>query len=69
MTEELLKRINYLARKAKTEGLTEEERNEQATLRKQYIMEFRQGMENTLGNVYIVDKDGQKKKIQKKDNL
>lgn len=68
MTEELLSRINYLAQKSKTEGLTEEEKEEQKNLRIQYIAEFRQGMQNTLDNVYIMDKDGQKKKIQKKDS-
>lgn len=68
MTEELLSRINYLAQKSKTEGLTEEEKEEQKNLRMQYIAEFRQGMQNTLDNVYIMDKDGQKKKIQKKDS-
>ncbi|MBQ7033677.1 MAG: DUF896 domain-containing protein [Clostridia bacterium] len=66
MTEELLQRINFLARKSREEGLTEEETREQAALRQQYIREFRQGVENTLGNVYIVDKDGNKKRVEKK---
>ncbi len=66
MTEELLKRINFLARKSKTEGLTPEEKEEQAALRAQYIKEFRQGMENTLGNVYIVDAEGNKQKVRRK---
>lgn len=68
MTEELLKRINFLAQKSKTEGLTEDEKEEQKNLRMQYIAEFRQGMQNTLDNVYVLDKNGQKKKIQKKDS-
>ena len=68
MTEDLLSRINYLAKKSKTDGLTEEEKEEQKNLRMQYIAEFRQGMQNTLDNVYVLDKDGQKKKIQKKDS-
>ncbi len=66
MTEELLKRINYLSQKSRREGLSDAEKEEQTALRKQYIKEFRQGFENTMGNVYIVDKDGQKKKIEKK---
>ena len=66
MTEELLKRINFLARKAKTEGLSREEKEEQTRLRQAYIQEFRQGMENTLSAVYVVDADGNKKKIEKK---
>ncbi len=66
MTEELLKRINFLAKKSKAEGLTEEEKAEQVTLRQQYIKEFRQGVTNTLDNVYIMDEQGNKKKIGKK---
>ncbi len=66
MTEELLQRINYLSRKSRSEGLTEAEKQEQAVLRQQYIQAFRQGVENTLSNVYIMDKDGNKRKIEKK---
>lgn len=66
MTDELIKRINYLYHKSKTEGLTEEEKKEQAELRKEYVKGFRQGMANTLENVYIMDEKGNKKKIEKK---
>ncbi len=66
MTEELLKRINFLAKKSKAEGLSPEEKEEQAALRAQYIKEFRQGMENTLGNVYVVDAEGNKQKVRRK---
>ena len=64
--EQLIKRINELAKKAKEEGLTEEETKERAELRAQYIAKFRQGVENTLSNVYIVDEKGNKKKVEKK---
>ena len=37
MTEEKIKRINELARKQKSEGLTEEEKQEQYVLRREYI--------------------------------
>ena len=66
MTQELLNRINFLSKKSREEGLTEEEKKEQAELRTQYIKEFRQGVLNTLDNVYIVDENGNKKKIEKK---
>lgn len=66
MTSELIERINALYRKSKAEGLTDEEKAEQDRLRKQYIAGFRQGMQNTLDNVYVVDKDGNEKKIEKK---
>lgn len=69
MTQELLKRINFLAKKAREEGLTEEEKAEQADLRAQYIKSFRQGLENTLSNVYIMDTKGNKKKVEKKKTI
>lgn len=64
--EQLIKRINELAKKSREEGLNEEEKAEQAELRRQYIQKFRQGMENTLSNVYIMDEKGNKKKVEKK---
>ena len=66
MTDELIKRINALAKKSCEEGLTEEEKQEQAELRQKYIKMFRQGVENTLSNVYIMDEKGNKKKVRKK---
>ena len=66
MTEELIKRINELAKKSKAEGLTEEEKAEQAKLRSEYIAAFRQGVKNTLSNVYIVDEKGNEKKLERK---
>ena len=64
--EKLLKRINELARKSREQGLTEEEKAEQAELRKAYLKKFREGMENTLNSVYIMDENGNKKKVEKK---
>lgn len=66
--EQLLKRINELAKKSREEGLTEEEKAEQADLRQKYIKKFRQGMENTLSNVYIMDEKGNKRKVEKKND-
>lgn len=66
MDEKLIARINELARKAKTEGLTEEETKERAKLREQYLAEFRQGMKKTLDNVYVMDEKGNKTKLGEK---
>ena len=66
MTQELLNRINFLSKKSREEGLTDAEKQEQAELRAQYIKEFRQGVMNTLDNVYIMDENGNKRKIEKK---
>lgn len=67
MTDELIKRINFLAKKSREEGLTEEEKKEQAELRQKYILGFRQGFENTMNNVYIMDEKGNKVKVKKKN--
>ena len=64
--EKLLIRINELAKKSREQGLTDDEKAEQAKLRAEYIKKFRQGMENTLSNVYIMDENGNKKKVEKK---
>ena len=64
MTQELLERINFLAKKSKAEGLSEEEKAEQQALRAQYIQEFRQGVINTLDNTYIMDEQGNKRKLK-----
>lgn len=53
MTQDKIDRINVLARKSKTpEGLSEEEKKEQALLRKEYIEDFRR---NTLGLLERID--------------
>ena len=68
MDDTMIQRINELARKSKTEGLTDAEKQEQAALRAQYIAAFRQGMMNTLDQVYIVDEKGNKKKLTPKSD-
>ncbi|CCZ94630.1 uPF0291 protein HMPREF0995_00655 [Corallococcus sp. CAG:1435] len=65
MLQEKIERINFLAKKAKTEGLTEEEKAEQAQLRGEYIAEWREGVIQTLENTYVVDENG-KRKLRKK---
>lgn len=65
MTEEKIKRINELAKKQKTEGLTEEEKAEQFKLRREYIDSFKQSLVAQLENTYIVEPDGTKKKVTK----
>ena len=64
MTEERIARLNELARKSKTIGLTEEEKQEQATLRLEYLASIRQSLEAQLDNVYFLEKDGTKTMLQ-----
>ncbi len=58
MTDPLIARINALARKAKTEGLTDAEREEQTRLRNVYRERFRSNLVQTLEHTVIVDADG-----------
>jgi uncharacterized protein YnzC (UPF0291/DUF896 family) len=53
--KELIKRINELAKKEKTTGLNQEEKEEQQRLRQEYIKVFRGNFKNTLMNVKVVD--------------
>ena len=64
--EELIKRINELAKKSREGGLSDAERAEQQELRARYLQMFRQGFMNTMENVYIVDEHGNKKKVERK---
>ena len=66
MTQEKIDRINALARKQKSEGLTKEEKAEQAVLRREYIEGYKRSLISQLENTYIVEPDGSKKKISKK---
>ena len=68
MKQEQIDRINELARKAKTpEGLTEEEKAEQAVLRRAYIDSVLGNLKSQLDHTYIVDEQGNKRKLEKKE--
>ena len=66
MEKEQIERINELARKKKSVGLTEAELEEQAALRQQYLREFRANMEATLQAVRVEQEDGTYKPLEKK---
>ncbi len=67
MNQSVIERINSLAKKAREEGLSAEEAEEQKILRKEYIAMFRANLSVQLENTYIVDEKGNKRKLQKKD--
>ena len=68
MIEDVIKRINELAKKAKTEGLTEEETVERDKLRRIYINSVVGNLEAELKNTYVMDEKGNKRKLSKKGN-
>ena len=60
-----LDRINELARKQRSVGLSEEEKIEQAQLRKEYIEAFKNSLRSQLDSIVIVDEKGNKKPLKK----
>ena len=65
MEKQKLDRINELARKSKTEQLTEEELAEQKALRQEYINEIRLSFGAMLDNTVIQYPDGTRKSLKK----
>lgn len=64
--DEVIARINVLAKKAKTEGLTAEETEERDKLRRIYIDSVKANLVGQLENTYIIGTDGIKRKVQHK---
>lgn len=70
-----IERINELARKKKTVGLTQAEQDEQLLLRQEYLEAFRGGMRNHIEGLKVVDEEGNDvtpdklKQIQKEKGL
>ena len=62
-------RINFLAKKQREEGLTEEEKAEQAKLRRAYIDSVVGNLKSQLDNTYVVEGDEKKKpeKVKNRD--
>ena len=63
---EVIARINALAKKAKEGPLTEEEQAERGNLRRIYIDSVKANLVGQLENTYILQPDGTKKKVTKK---
>lgn len=64
--DEVIARINALAKKAKETGLTEEEIAERDKLRRIYIDSVKASLVGHLENTYIVSPDGTKRKLEHK---
>ena len=61
---EVIARINELAKLAKERTLTEEEQEERAKLRRMYIDNVKASLTGQLDNTYIVSPDGTKTKLK-----
>lgn len=60
-------RLNELARKQKTVGLTEEEKAEQQKLRDEFRAIFRSNFAMQLDTIHVEGPDGKPQKLEKKD--
>lgn len=67
MNKEQIDRINELARKARFLGLTEAEERERAALRRAYIDSVVGNLKDQLDHTYIVDEQGNKRKLKERD--
>lgn len=64
--EEKIKRINELYHKSKAEGLTEDEKAEQAALRAEYVANVRANLRGNLNSITIQYEDGSQEKLSEK---
>ena len=73
--QELIDRINFLAKKKKTTGLSEDEKIEQQSLRETYLAMFRENFRSHIEMLQVYDEDGKEvtpekvKEIQRKKGL
>ena len=66
MTQEKIDRINTLARKSRSVGLTEEELAEQKLLREEYLPSYRRSLRGILDTTVIERPDGSREPLKKK---
>jgi len=67
MTEERMKRISELTAISRIRELTDDEKKEREELRREYIDSYKRSLEMQLDNTYIVNPDGTKTKVTKKN--
>ena len=65
MTNEKIARINELERKSRAQGLTEQEKAEQAALRREYIDAMKRSLKAQLDSTVLVEPDGTRRPLKK----
>ena len=66
MDAKKIERINELARKKKTAGLTAEEQAEQNALRREYLDGYRENLRSMLDSIVVQEKDGTRHPLHRK---
>ena len=69
MTQEKIARINELAHKSKTTGLTEAEKAEQQALRKEYLEDMKASLRAQLEHTSIQEPDGTIHKVTRRTGV
>lgn len=69
ISQEKLERINALAKKSKEEGLSDKEKQEQKTLRKEYLGNVRSSFKNQFKSMTVKDPEGNDVTPQKVKDL
>lgn len=69
MKQERIDRINQLARKAKTVGLTPEELVERDMLRREYLDAIKASLCAQLDHTYLVDERGNKRPLKRRGGV
>lgn len=67
MEQNRIDRINALARKARAEGLTDEETRERDVLRREYVESVRRNLTAQLENTWVVDEHGNRRKLTRRE--
>ena len=67
MEQSRIDRINALARKARAEGLTDEETRERDVLRREYVESVRRNLTAQLENTCVVDEHGNRRKLTRRE--
>ncbi len=67
MDEIKIKRINELYHKSKQEGLSRQEKEEQAVLRAEYIAAIRANLRGSLEQISVVEQDGSVTELSKRN--
>lgn len=65
LSKDKIERINQLANKAKKEGLTQEEKEEQTMLRNEYIQSVRTSLKANLDTITIVKVDDEGNEVER----
>lgn len=65
MTKEKIARLNALAQKSRSQGLTEQEKAEQVALRREYIDAMKRSLKAQLDSTVLVEPDGTRRPLKK----